>query len=242
MTDAVKITREGLLGEIEDVLRVMPRREVLRMLNAENLALVGRMTAVMRRWDPVRSAAISLDISNMFNGDLKGSNQGYIALMTSLYEAREDLRLSTVGPVSLAIGQGMVFDYFDEIRKQIEFANTDILFVDRWLNSDFVSRYLPCAKAGVKIRLLSFAILESLVPAAELFAKQHNASIEIRSAQNFHERYIFIDGMTCIQSGASFKDGSRTAPATITQIKDAFPAMHQTYEAIWNNAKIELKR
>jgi hypothetical protein len=40
-------------------------------------------------------------------------------------------------------GQGLVFDYFDGIRKQIELAKTELFFVDPYLDSDFVSRYLP---------------------------------------------------------------------------------------------------
>jgi hypothetical protein len=36
----------------------------------------------------------------------------------------------------------MVFDYFDEIRKIIELAKQDLFFIDPYLDSEFVSRYL----------------------------------------------------------------------------------------------------
>ena len=49
-----------------------------------------------------------------------------------------------------------------------------------------------------------------------------------------------VDGTSCFQSGASFKDGGRSAPTTITQITDAFAAVRQTYEDLWKNAKSEL--
>jgi len=63
--------------------------------------------------------------------------------------------------------------------------------------------------------------------------------VEVRSAEGFHDRYIFIDHGDCYQSGASFKDGAKKSPTTLTQITDAFSAMQGTYEEIWNNANTE---
>lgn len=36
-----------------------------------------------------------------------------------------------VGPLSVVVQQGQVFDYFDEVRKVIEPARSDLFFVDR---------------------------------------------------------------------------------------------------------------
>jgi hypothetical protein len=65
------------------------------------------------------------------------------------------------------------------------------------------------------------------------------ADVELRTTSGLHERYIFVDRATCYHSGASFKDGARSAPTTISQIIDAFDAMAKTYEALWNGGKIE---
>lgn len=46
--------------------------------------------------------------------------QGLRAVVTMLHQARHDLRLKTVGPLAVAVDQGGVFDYFDEVRKVIE--------------------------------------------------------------------------------------------------------------------------
>jgi hypothetical protein len=152
-----------------------------------------------------------------------------------LHEARADLRLSTVGPVNKAIDTGLVFDYFDEIRKQID--KTDLFFIDRYLDADFISRYLPHVSSGVSVRLLAREKLKTLLPATQLFAQQNKVKIAVRSADNFHDRYKIIDGKACFQSGASFKDGGRTSPTTITQITDAFPAVQKTYEDLWQSAQ-----
>jgi hypothetical protein len=160
--------------------------------------------------------------------------------MIVLYEALSDLRFTTFGPVNTAIGQGAVFDYFDEIRKIIELATNDLLFVDPYLDVDFVDRYLPHVRSGASVRLLASKRLPTLIPAVQLFAQQSGRRIELRSASGFHDRYVLVDGKSCYQSGASFKDGGRTAPTTITEITDAFPAVRQIYEALWSTGKPEM--
>ena len=59
-------------------------------------------------------------------------------------------------------------------------------------------------------------------------------------AAQFHDPSLFIDGSSCYQSGASFKDGAKNAPTTLTQITDAFQANvgHGTIR-LWNNGKVE---
>jgi hypothetical protein len=61
----------------------------------------------------------------------------------------------------------------------------------------------------------------------------------MRSAPGFHDRYVIVDGAACYQSGASFKDGAKAAPITLTQITDAFPAVLQTYQDLWTRANVE---
>ena len=36
-----------------------------------------------------------------------------------------------------------------------------------------------------------------------------------------------------------FEDGAKNAPAVLTQIGDALPAMLDTYEKLWRPAKVE---
>jgi hypothetical protein len=230
---------EDLLAEIEDLLRTMPHAaEALAQQTQENLAWLGRAVAAIKCWDAVLGVTARGYIRQL--RALREVGEGYAGLMSLLHEARADLRLSTVGPVNRSIDKGLVFDYFDEIRKQIEIAKTDLLFIDPYLDADFVSRYLPHASSGVSVRLLARHMLKTLLPAARLFAQQNNVAIAVRSATNFHDRYMIVDGNECFQSGASFKDGGRTSPTTITQITDAFPAVQKTYEDLWRSAKVEI--
>jgi hypothetical protein len=147
--------------------------------------------------------------------------------------------MKTVGPLNAAIGKGSVFDYFDEVRKIVEPAAKDVLFVDPYLDAEFVARYLPHIRVGTAVRLLARERLATLLPAAEAFSKQSGIAIGVRSSPGFHDRYVFVDGMACYQSGASFKDGAKASPTTLTQITDAFPVVLKTYEELWMAGKVE---
>jgi hypothetical protein len=157
-----------------------------------------------------------------------------------LYQAQNDLRMQTAGPVNIAVGQGRVFEYFDELRKTIELACQDILFVDPYLDAEFISRYLPHARSGVVVRLLTTEKkISTLLPAVDLFCQEKGRTVYVRTAAvGLHDRYLFIDSAGCYQSGASFKDGARNAPTTLTQITDAFDAVWKTYEAIWAGGRV----
>jgi hypothetical protein len=223
------------LAEIEDVIRTMPPRDRLHHDSDEILIWLGRATAAVANWDGLKGVSFSSAVSNL-HATGQRSYQNSISIIVLLHQARATLRLQTLGPVNIAIGQGLVFDYFEELRKPISLAKSDIIFIDPYLDADFVSRYLPSISSGVTIRLLGRERMKSLVPAACVFAEQSKAKVEVRSAKGFHDRIIIVDQQICFQSGASFKDGGRTSPTTISQIIDAFPAILQTYEQIWASA------
>jgi hypothetical protein len=233
----VPLTKEQLLAEVEDLLRNVPPFHEMRGDNG--LAWFGRFSAVIRSWDFSRAAEVMLAQQELGAMTPSMNNNGYCRIVALLNEARHTLRMDTVGPLSVPVAHGQVFDYFDEVRRLIEMAKQDLLFVDPYLDAEFVSRYLSHVPGGVTIRLLAGKKLMTLLPAVDLFVKQSGRAIQVRSASHFHDRYVFVDHKECYQSGASFKDGAKTAPTTLTQITDAFPAMVQTYEDLWTKAKVE---
>ena len=157
-------------------------------------------------------------------------------MLVRLHQAQNELRLQTAGPLSVGIETGRVFEYFDELRKIIESARSDLLFVDPYMDAGFVSQYLPLVPVGTAVRLLARHGVASLKPAVAAFVTQFGHTVAIRTASGFHDRYLFVDAQSCYQSGASFKDGAKKAPTVLTQITDAFTAMQSTYEALWAKA------
>ncbi len=234
------MTKEVLLAELEDLLRTVPSRAVLRQVTPDNLSWLGRAAAVIDEWKPSHMVLVRLYLSDLQHNMAGISSKGFQNLMVLLHQARAELRRETVGPTNVAVSRAMVFDYFDELRKIIEMAKSDILFVDPYLDAEFVSNYLPHVTPGVSIRLLTRKNLPTLLPAAQMFVAQNQTTLEIRSTPDIHDRFVFINESDCYQSGASFKDGAKKAPTTITQITDAFAAMFRTYQEIWHDAKKEL--
>ncbi|HKB61075.1 MAG TPA: hypothetical protein VKC56_13645 [Gallionellaceae bacterium] len=235
----MEISKEQLLLEIEDIIRTMPPRETLSHESDENLSWLGRAAAGIAAWDSTQGALFKGYLATFHGINAVGRTQAFRNMITTLHQARSDLRMNTIGPMSAAIPTGAVFDYFDEVRKVIEAAKTELFFVDPYLDAEFVSRYLPHVTQGVQVRLLSRERIASLLPAVQAFRQQTGLQIEIRSAQGFHDRFVFVDGSECYQSGASFKDGAKKAPTTLTQIGDAFQAMKTTYEALWGGGTIQ---
>jgi len=233
-----QMTKEQLLAEIEDLLRTMPPKETLGEDTDQNLSWLGRAAAVVEQWDAWKTPFFAAHLRALHGPNFVDTGASK-ELLTMLHQARHALRMQTIGPLSTAFQGGMVFDYFDEVRGVIEEAREDLFFVDAYLDAEFVSRYLPHVASGVIIRLLARERLPSLLPSVDAFARQAGSTIKVRSAPGFHDRYVFVDQKGCYQSGASFKDGAKAAPTILTQITDAFPAVLQTYEALWNQAKVE---
>lgn len=231
------MNEEQLLAEVEDVLRSMPPRETARHRTEENLSWLGRVAAVLKRWDPSSAAVCDQAISDRSSLRAFEGVQALDRLSTMLHEARSDLRMQ-LGQGSVVVSQGQVFDYFDGLRKVVEMARSEAFFVDPYLDADFVTRYLPFVATGVRIRLLGYKKMATLEPAVDTFAQQASTDIQLRSSSGLHDRFVFIDQSACYLSGASFKDGAKNAPAVLTQIIDAFPAMWDTYERLWADATV----
>ncbi|MFV1977307.1 MAG: hypothetical protein ACC651_16310 [Candidatus Scalindua sp.] len=234
------MTEEELLGEVEDLIRNMPVRSTIRHDTEENFSWLGRVSAVIEEWDAPKTLRLNLALAKFQGVMARASSEGFREIITLLHQARHSLRMKTVGPVNVAINNGGVFDYFDELRKIIETGTSDLLFIDPYLDAEFVSRYLGSVTENVSIRLLAREKIATLLPAVHAFMGQHGAQILVRTSPGFHDRYVIVDGNSCYQSGASFKDGAKRSPTTLTQITDAFPAIQKTYEDLWSSGNIEI--
>ncbi|MEK8088118.1 hypothetical protein WNB94_17095 [Aquabacterium sp. A3] len=213
----------------------MPAKESFLRIDAGTAAWLGQASAVAHGWDPVRSiTTFNSAATKLKCGIPHAVAAGVTEALVCLHQIRHELAMQTEQPLSVNLNSGLVFDYFDEIRKVLETANSDLLFIDPYLDAEFVSRYLPHVGGNVNIRLLGQKCLKTLLPAVEVFRQQHAQKIEVRTATGFHDRYIIVDGSTCYQSGSSFKDGAKKAPTTLTEILDAFPAVKATYENLWS--------
>jgi len=234
-----RVQEQTLLTEIENLLRTAPPPDNIDRDSPDVVMWGGRVTAVIEMWNFVRSSGIKTLAERLLSYEADHRVIALRSITMQLHRALHDLRLKTGGTLSAAVEAGATFDYFDEIRRVIEQATTDLLFVDQYLNPDFVSRYLVQARGGVQIRLLTTdKYIKTLLPAVEMFVSQQNADVQIRRNE-VHDRWIFVDHTACYQSGASFKDGAKRTPTTLVQLIDAFESVQATYEKRWDDGIVE---
>lgn len=201
----------------------------------ENHDWLGRARALIGAWDDTREMAFQLQTNALFGprNAYDAAGTALAAIMNTIQEARNELRLITGGRTSAAFDAGQPFDFYDELRKVIETAQRDVLFVDRYMGADFVPSYLPHVRLGVSVRLLTRDLLDKLTASVAAFVRQFPTQIEIRTSQLFHGRFLCIDGARGFLVDASFKDAAKSAPAALVELTDTRADSIKQYEAIW---------
>ncbi|MBI5618773.1 MAG: hypothetical protein HY943_21065 [Gammaproteobacteria bacterium] len=233
MTDDDK---RRLLAELDELLRSMPA--ALGDNSDESAAWLGHASAVMRMFGFTHSVPFEQRLNELGMAGAAELMGTVAAIHRHVYAARSELLLQLPSAGSAAFAQDREFDYFDELRKIIETARTDLFFIDPYINPDFVARYLPMVHPGVSVRLFTNQYLITVVPAVEAFAAQSGLRIEIRDSEWLHDRHVIVDGTRCVQSGASFKDGAKRSPTALIEITDTFQATRDDYETRWRAAPV----
>ena len=132
------------LAEVDDLLRTMPPVDSFDSASAEHYAWLGRASALVHSWDSVKAIArFDSLVKQLGSSNYLQTSQGASGVLIMLHQVRHDAILQSPSPQSMNVATGAVFDYFDEVRKVVELAKSDIFFVDPYIDADFVSRYLP---------------------------------------------------------------------------------------------------
>jgi hypothetical protein len=94
-------------------------------------------------------------------------------------------------------------------------------------------------RAGVLIRLLTRDLISQLVASVEAFVQQHGATIQIRTSQAIHGRFLSLDrGSRSFLIDASFKDAGATSPVALIELTDTAATSLAQYEAIWQASTV----
>lgn len=221
-----------IVTEIEDLIRTMPDR-LYTWGTPAAIDWLGRARSVLSLRQVGLNIEATIAVEQALDRYTAVSDKGKDKVLLLLQQARHRFRLESVGPMSLAVSKGMVFDYFDHLRRVIEEAKTDIFFVDPYLDADFVSKYLPFVQPSVNVRLLARERIKTLLPSVQAFRDQHNVQCEVRHGSGFHDRFVFVDGVRGLQSGASFKDGGIKTPTVLLELSDTLLQVLATYDALW---------
>ncbi len=205
------------------------------------------VAAAVTAYNPITAVRINSLLSSVSQVD-SGSNdlamrRRFNACAEFMVEARAiytRLRLETNSFTSAQVAQGQVHNYFEEVRRLIGAATSEILFIDPYLDAEFVTRYLPQVPSGVSVKLLTSEAKAAVMSGSlAAYRGQYGGAIELRVLpdRSLHDRHLVVDGRDVWQSGASFKDGARNAPTSITQIVDIAPDMIRAHESRWQSAR-----
>lgn len=236
MSMSMQVEPRDILTEVEDLIRTMPALEI-SWHDDHCVDWLGRAKAILMLPQLMVRAEAMLAVSDALSTSrFESSFDGKTSLRVLLSQVRHSLRMQTVGPLSISVSKGMVFDHFDGLKKIIQEARADLFVVDPYMDAEFISRYLPYVAESTNIRLLASKHVSSLSPAANLFSEQNNITIKVRKASSLHDRFIFIDGKRGFQSGASFHQGGLNSPTTLTEITDTFSAVRMIYEDYWSKS------
>ena len=146
-----------LLAQVNDCFRDCPPVQEIMSGTTAALAWKGRTAAVMGEHSFVAKSTFDTEVRRIVSNQTRPEvwQAGYRTIMELLYEVQHDLRMKSGAVGSTAIARGGAFDYFNAIRKVIEIAQSDVLFVDPYLDAEFVERYLPHVHSSVSVRLLT---------------------------------------------------------------------------------------
>jgi hypothetical protein len=227
----------SLLYHLDELMRTKPPgNELAGNPTDEHQEWIGQARALIAAWDEPRATAFKLDCDKALAVDYYKPMEPVHALariVSTIQEARSELRLITGGRVSASFAGGQPFNIFDELRKVIGTAQTNVLFVDPYMGADFVSRYLPHVPQNVAIRLLTKNMVPQLTSALGVYIQQHPLNIEARTSATIHGRFLSLDGTRSFTVDASFKDAAKSAPAALIELSDTAAASLQQYEALW---------
>src|SRR5260221_8981863 len=118
-------------------------------------------------------------------------------------------------------------------------ANSDILIVDNYLDTEFFELYVATVRAGVTLRVLTNELRGNLEAVARKYANSHG--IELRSGRDVHDRHIFVDqrGWTV---GQSIKDAAKRKPTYMVELSASLvPTIRNIYEDLWAKAAVVVK-
>jgi len=151
---------------------------------------------------------------------------------------------SSTSPALSLTKQGMFvagepFDALLRVNALVSGARATIDVVDGYINAPQFFETLSSKQSGVGVRVLTHSVPPAVVAAARAFGKQF-PTLELRTAPDFHDRYVVIDETDYYHFGASLKDLGKSGsmfsrieePLVVRRLKDEWNRVWQKALAV----------
>ena len=116
--------------------------------------------------------------------------------------------------------KGSPWDAFVVFRDIFAEAQAELTIVDAYCNGSIFDMLRSRDLTGLHVRILCSQNARAVAAEAKAFVLQHQGTtVDVRQAKDFHDRFVIVDGSTCIHVGASIKDAGKTA-FMISRVED----------------------
>lgn len=224
-----------LLAQLRSLLATAPNFGTYSPTSAEHQAWLARAHAFVSRWDKLEAMSIGTAADFMH---MQITRDGNIAKVFGIiHRAIAGLEVDLPQLQGVALPGGATYDFFRELSKLMRSAQSSLLVVDPYLDETIFDRYLQGLPAGVSLRLLANKYGLRLKAALAAFSAQHGQSAAIRTSAAFHDRVIFIDGLSGWVLGQSIRDAAASKPTYLLPLAADIAVLKRShYEAVWNAA------
>ena len=227
-----------LLAELKYVMDSMPVFPGHETLSPDELDWLGRVHSLVSRWNKREGMAVGNACDFFGIPGTQAWNLNKIKAAISRAIADLELQIRLTPPSNQGVfGPGAVYEFFKALSSLIATATRSIFIIDPYLDGQVFDAYLSPCQTTIGARLLVMQYVSSVKAGAATFSQQHQMTVEIRRASNFHDRVIFIDEQSCWVLGQSIKDAAKTKVTYLAPLSsDLVASKLKHYEAIWLNA------
>lgn len=107
---------------------------------------------------------------------------------------------------------GSQWDAFVVLQDICRPAANSVMIVDPYCDDSAFRILAACNLAALNVQILCRNYAAAVKAAARIFTAQHRGvTVEVRTSPDFHDRFIVIDGATCVHVGASLNHMGRGA-------------------------------
>lgn len=224
-----------LLAQLRQLLENAPDFGAYTPRSQVHSRWLGIALALVSRWKPMEVISVSSAIEFMPLISLREKNIAKV--FSTLHHAIADLELEAPVSADQAFGPGAVYDFYKALSSLLSSATTSLLITDTFLDPDIFDTYLAQVQPTVSTRLLAREYAAQLRPAVQKFAAQSGRSVEVKVSKDFHDRVIFVDGLSCWVLGQSVKDAAKAKPTYLAPLSaDVSKLKLQHYEVVWSAA------
>jgi len=131
---------------------------------------------------------------------------------------------------------GDSYDFYDDVKKIIESANSQVFLIDAYATEDIINLYLNKFLKEVQIKILTNGKpQENFISIATKFKSKHGKNFSVKSNKNCHDRVFFVD-KKCYVTGQSLDKAASKQPTYICEIENS-GSFRNVFEQLFNSGK-----